>query len=50
MSDLLDKGPQKDGSPFDDEDDKAKIKGKKNRNQVSAPHSAPGGGSVGGQH
>jgi len=48
MSDLLDKGPQKDGSPFDDEDDeKPRLKGKKNRNQVSAPPGAPGGGSVG---
>ena len=45
MSDLLDKGPQKDGSPFDDDDDeKPRLKGKKNRNQVSAPPGAPGGG------
>lgn len=48
MSDLLDKGPQKDGSPYKDEDDeKPRLKGKKNRNQVSAPPGAPGGGSVG---
>ena len=45
MSDLLDKGPQKDGSPYKDEDDeKPRLKGKKNRNQVSAPPGAPGGG------
>lgn len=48
MSDLLDKGPHNDGSPFDDKDDeKPRLKGKKSRNQVSAPPGAPGGGSVG---
>ena len=48
MGDLLDKGPQTDGSPYDEEDDEdPRLKGKKNRNQVSAPPGAPGGGSVG---
>tara|TARA_Y100000004_G_scaffold196224_1_gene265568 strand:+ start:532 stop:1665 length:1134 start_codon:yes stop_codon:yes gene_type:complete len=48
MSDLLDKGPQTDGSPYDENDDeKPRLKGKKNRNQVSAPPGAPGGGSAG---
>ena len=48
MGDLLDKGPQTDGSPYDEDDDeKPRLKGKKNRNQVSAPPGAPGGGSVG---
>jgi len=46
MHKLLDKGPQTDGSPYDDEDnEKPRLKGKKNRNQVSAP---PGAGDVGG--
>jgi len=48
MGDLLDKGSQTDGSPYDEEDDEdPRLKGKKNRNQVSAPPGAPGGGSVG---
>jgi len=46
MSDLLDKGPQTDGSPYKDEDnEKPRLKGKKNRNQISAPPGAPGGGA-----
>ncbi len=45
MSDLLDKGPQKDGSPYKEKDnEKPRLKGKRNRNQVSAPPGAPGGG------
>ena len=45
MSDLLDKGPQKKGSPYKDKDnEKPRLKGKKNKNQISAPPGAPGGG------
>ena len=45
MSDLLDKGPQKDGTPYKDKDnEKPRLKGKKNKNQISAPPGAPGGG------
>ena len=45
MSDFLDTGPQTGGSPYKDKDnEKPRLKGKKNRNQVSAPPGAPGGG------
>jgi hypothetical protein len=44
MGDFLDKGPQTGGSPYKEEDDeKPRLKGKKNRNQVSAPPGAPAG-------
>ena len=42
---LLNTGPHSDGSPYKDADEY--LKGKKNRNQISAPPGAPGGGSVG---
>jgi hypothetical protein len=38
---LLNTGPQSKGSPYKDEDEH--LKGKKNRNQISAPPGAPGG-------
>ncbi len=44
MGTFLDTGPQTGGSPYDEEDnEKPRLKGKKNRNQVSAPPGAPGG-------
>ena len=47
MSDFLDTGPQTGGSPYKDKDnEKPRLKGKKNRNQVSAPPGAPGGGAA----
>jgi hypothetical protein len=45
LNTLLNTGPHSDGSPYKDEDEH--LKGKKNRNQISAPPGAPGGGSVG---
>ena len=48
MAALLDSGEHTGGSPFDKKDDeKPRLKGKRNRNQVSAPPSAKGGGSIG---
>jgi len=48
MDTLLDTGQHTGGSPYKDEDnEKPRLKGKKNRNQVSAPPGAPGGGSIG---
>ena len=41
LNTLLNTGPQSDGSPYEDEDEH--LKGKKNRNQISAPPGAPGG-------
>jgi len=41
----LNTGPHSGGSPYEDEDEH--LKGKKNRNQISAPPGAPGGGSIG---
>tara|TARA_Y100001963_G_scaffold92422_1_gene127235 strand:- start:4275 stop:5246 length:972 start_codon:yes stop_codon:yes gene_type:complete len=43
LNTLLNTGPHSDGSPYKDEDEH--LKGKKNRNQISAP---PGQGDVGG--
>ena len=38
MGDFLDKGPQTGGSPYkEDDDEKPRLKGKENRNQVSSP-------------
>ena len=45
LNTLLNTGPHSKGSPYKDEDEH--LKGKKNRNQISAPPGAPGGGSVG---
>jgi len=45
LNTLLNTGPHSDGSPYKDEDEH--LKGKKNRNQISAPPGAPGGGSIG---
>ena len=45
LNTLLNTGPHSDGSPYEDEDEH--LKGKKNRNQISAPPGAPGGGSIG---
>ena len=48
MSALLDTGGQTGGSPYEEEDnEKPRLKGKRSRNQVSAPPGAPGGGSIG---
>ena len=41
LNTLLNTGPHSAGSPFKDEDEH--LKGKKNRNQISAPPGAPGG-------
>jgi len=45
MDRLLNKGPQKEGSPY--KNMKGYLKDKKNRNQISAPPGAPGGGAIG---
>ena len=45
LNTLLNTGPHSDGSPYEDEDEH--LKGKKSRNQISAPPGAPGGGSIG---
>ena len=45
LNTLLNTGPHSDGSPYKDEDEH--LKGKKSRNQISAPPGAPGGGSIG---
>ena len=45
MDRLLNTGPQKKGSPYKNMKDY--LKDKKNRNQISAPPGAPGGGSIG---
>ena len=46
MDRLLNKGPQTEGSPYENVDDDY-LKDKKSRNDVSAPPSAPGGGAIG---
>ncbi len=45
LNTLLNTGPHSEGSPYEDEDEH--LKDKKNRNQISAPPGAPGGGSIG---
>ena len=45
MDRLLNKGPQKKGSPYKNMEDY--LKDKKNRNQIPAPPGAPGGGAIG---
>jgi hypothetical protein len=45
ISDYLNTGPQKDGSPY--ENVKKHLKGKKKKSDISAPPGAPGGGSIG---
>ena len=45
ISDYLNTGPQKDGSPY--KNVKKHLKGKKKKSDISAPPGAPGGGSIG---
>ena len=45
MKRLLNTGPQKKGSPYQNVDDY--LKDKKSRNDISAPPGAPGGGAIG---
>ncbi len=48
MGALLDSGEHTGGSPYDKKDDESpRLKGKRTRNQVSAPPGAEGGGSIG---
>ena len=48
MGDLLDKGPQKDGSPYDEEDDEKPRLKKRNKKDISSPDVSAYAGNVGG--
>lgn len=48
MGDLLDKGPQKDGSPYEDEDDEKPRLKKRKKKDISSPDVSAYAGNVGG--